>query len=239
MRAFRARTNIKNDNENKNIVVKNDDDIDQTFDDIKKNEFDLINFIKNIVRLKIIFAILLIIEIKIHVKTINKSNFKKLNIFNKHERFDFENELDKFVAIIVDDKKKRQFTIIQSFINEIDVIKFFRFVFYCQDVSNFFNKKFDFDNLLNVEIETHAKNNTNTFIVISSDFLIFSAEIEELVFLNVVEEIQNFQTILHVAFSNDVLTDIAKKKNFVETIQTAVENFLDAHDRSKKNVTKK
>ena len=97
---------MKNDDENKNIIVKNDDDIDQTFDDIKKNEFDLINFIKNIVRLKIIFAILLIIEIKIHVKTINKLCFKKLNIFNKHERFDFENEFDKFVAIIVDDKKK-------------------------------------------------------------------------------------------------------------------------------------
>ena len=239
MRAFKIRTNMKSDNENKNIVIKNDDDIDQTFDDIKKNEFDLINFIKNIVRLKIIFAILLIIEIKIHVKTINKSNFKKLNIFNKHERFDFENELDKLVAIIVDDKKKKQFTIIQNFINEIDVIKFFRFVLYCQNVSNFFNKKFDFDNFLSVEIETHAKNNVNTFIVIFSNFLIFNVEIEKFVFLNVIEEIQNFQTILHVAFSNDVLTDIAKKKNFVEVIQTVVEDFLDAHDRSKKDVTEK
>ena len=119
------------------------------------------------------------------------------------------------------------------------MIKFFRFVFYCQNVSNFFNKKFDFDNFLSVEIETHAKNNTNTFIVVFSNFFIFNAEIEKLVFLNVIEKIQNFQTILHVAFSNDVFIDIAKKKIFVEIIQTAVENFLDIHDRLKKNVIEK
>ena len=36
MRTFKIRTNMKNDDENKNIVVKNDDDINQTFNDIKK-----------------------------------------------------------------------------------------------------------------------------------------------------------------------------------------------------------
>ena len=105
------------------------------------------------------------------------------------------------------------------------MIKFFRFVFYCQNVSNFFNKKFDFDNFLSVEIETHAKNNTNTFIVIFSNFFIFNVEIEKLVFLNVIEKIQNFQTILHVAFSNDVFIDIAKKKILSKSFKLLLKIF--------------